>query len=103
MNSNLIQQAILVAIGYQRPSKGSASRIRDDTPSHYESWKLPTGEAKRHLAFISQVVMPFIEKNYRVDTRQNKKKHLCGQFVRRITRCIYFIITAKVIGILRLG
>ncbi|MEH6463433.1 MAG: alpha/beta hydrolase-fold protein [Shewanella psychromarinicola] len=71
MNSNMMQQAILVAIGYQRPSKGSASRIRDYTPSHDASWKLPTGEAKRHVAFISQVVMPFIEKNYRVDTQQN--------------------------------
>ncbi|MGE6569293.1 alpha/beta hydrolase [Shewanella vesiculosa] len=71
MNTNMMQQAILVAIGYQRPSKGSASRIRDYTPSHDASWKLPTGEAKRHVAFISQVVMPFIEKNYRVDTQQN--------------------------------
>jgi predicted alpha/beta superfamily hydrolase len=71
MNSNLMQQAILVAIGYQRPSKGSASRIRDYTPSHDASWKLPTGEAKRHVAYISQAVMPFVEKNYRVDTQQN--------------------------------
>jgi predicted alpha/beta superfamily hydrolase len=71
MNSNMMQQAILVAIGYQRPSKGSASRIRDYTPSHDASWKLPTGEAKRHVAFISQVVMPFVEKNYRVDSQQN--------------------------------
>ncbi|WP_137225216.1 alpha/beta hydrolase [Shewanella sp. MEBiC00475] len=67
MNSNIMQQAILVAIGYQKPSKGSASRIRDFTPSHDPSWKLPTGEAKRHVSFISNIVMPFVETNFRVN------------------------------------
>lgn len=71
MNSNMMHQAILVAIGYQKGSKGASSRIRDYTPSHDPSWKLNTGEAKRHVRFIRDTVMPFVEHYYRVDTQQN--------------------------------
>ncbi|AZG74707.1 alpha/beta hydrolase [Shewanella livingstonensis] len=71
MNSNMMQQAILVAINYQKPSKGPTSRIRDYTPSHDPSWKLLTGEAKRHVSFISDVVMPFVEANFRVDKQHD--------------------------------
>ncbi|MGB6136345.1 MAG: alpha/beta hydrolase-fold protein [Shewanella sp.] len=71
MNSNVMHQAILVAIGYQKGSKGASSRIRDYTPSHDPSWKLNTGEANRHLHFIRDTVMPFVEHQYRVDTQQN--------------------------------
>ncbi|GGP87454.1 alpha/beta hydrolase [Shewanella ulleungensis] len=71
MNSNMMHQAILVAIGYQKGSKGASSRIRDYTPSHDPSWKLNTGEAKRHVHFIRDTVMPFVEHHYRVDTQQN--------------------------------
>ncbi|MGI2169697.1 alpha/beta hydrolase [Shewanella sp. MF05960] len=71
MNSNMMHQAILVVIGYQKGSKGASSRIRDYTPSHDPSWKLNTGEAKRHVRFIRDTVMPFVEHYYRVDTQQN--------------------------------
>lgn len=71
MNSNVMHQAILVAIGYQKDSKDSTSRIRDYTPSHDPSWKLNTGEAKRHLRFIRDSVMPFVEHFYRIDAQQN--------------------------------
>ena len=71
MNSNIMKQAILVAIGYQKGSKGAASRVRDYTPSHDASWTLNTGEAKRHLRFIRHTVMPFVEQHFRVDTQQN--------------------------------
>jgi len=65
MNSGKMQQAIIVAIGYEKGSIGSASRIRDYTPTLAKDWKKQTGNAKGHIQFLQSTVFPFIEKNYR--------------------------------------
>ena len=65
MNSGKIQQAIIVAIGYEKESIGSASRIRDYTPTFAKDWKKQTGNAQGHIQFIKNTVFPYIEQNYR--------------------------------------
>ena len=65
MNSVKMQQAIIVAIGYEKGSIGSASRIRDYTPTFAKDWKKQTGNAQDHIQFIKNTVFPYIEQNYR--------------------------------------
>lgn len=67
VNSGTMQPFILVAIAYDKVSKGSESRVRDYTPTADPAWKLQTGFAKAHQEFIKKVVFPFIENNYRTD------------------------------------
>ncbi|NTS78482.1 alpha/beta hydrolase [Catenovulum sp. SM1970] len=67
MNSGKMQEAILVAISYEKDSKGPSSRIRDYTHIEDKSWKLATGQANAHMTFIEKSVFSFIEKNYRVN------------------------------------
>ncbi|MBH0043454.1 alpha/beta hydrolase [Pseudoalteromonas sp. SWXJZ10B] len=70
MNSGKMQQAIIVAIGYEKGSAGSNSRIRDYTPTFAKDWKKQTGNAKGHIQFLQSTVFPFIEKNYRASNLQ---------------------------------
>ncbi|MBE0360874.1 hypothetical protein PALI_a2941 [Pseudoalteromonas aliena SW19] len=70
MNSGKMQQAIIVAIGYEKGSVGSNSRIRDYTPTFAKDWKKQTGNAKGHAEFLQSTVFPFIEKNYRASNLQ---------------------------------
>lgn len=65
MNSGVMQQAIIVAVSYEKGSKGAGSRIRDYTPSKAKTWQQETGNANGHMAFIRDTVFPFIEQNYR--------------------------------------
>ncbi|MBW4967207.1 alpha/beta hydrolase [Pseudoalteromonas sp. CR1] len=65
MNTGKMQQAIIVAIGYEKGSIGSASRIRDYTPTFAKDWKKQTGNAQGHIQFIKNTVFPYIEQNYR--------------------------------------
>lgn len=65
MNNGVMQHAIIVALSYEKGSVGSNSRIRDFTPTVAKSWKQETGNAKGHMAFLRDTVMPFIEKSYR--------------------------------------
>jgi predicted alpha/beta superfamily hydrolase len=65
MNTGKMQQAIIVAIGYEKGSIGSASRIRDYTPTFAKDWKKQTGNAQEHIQFIKNTVFPYIEQNYR--------------------------------------
>ncbi|TMO01433.1 alpha/beta hydrolase [Pseudoalteromonas sp. S409] len=65
MNTGKMQQAIIVAIGYEKGSIGSASRIRDYTPTFAKDWKKQTGNAQDHIQFIKNTVFPYIEQNYR--------------------------------------
>lgn len=65
MNSGVMQQAIIVAVSYDKGSKGAGSRIRDYTPSQAKVWQQETGNASGHMAFIRDTVFPFIEQNYR--------------------------------------
>ena len=65
MNSGVMQQAIIVAVSYEKGSVGASSRIRDYTPVVAQSWKQETGNAKGHMAFLRDAVMPFVEHKYR--------------------------------------
>jgi predicted alpha/beta superfamily hydrolase len=65
VNSNKMQEAIIVAIGYEKGSAGSDSRIRDYTPSNAKNWKKQTGSAQNHVEFMHNTVFSFIESNYR--------------------------------------
>ena len=65
MNSGVMQHAIIVAVSYEKGSAGVSSRIRDYTPTSAKAWKQQTGNAKGHLAFIRESVMPLIESQYR--------------------------------------
>ena len=70
MNTGKMQQAIIVAIGYEKGSIGSASRIRDYTPTFTKDWKKQTGNAQGHIKFIKNTVFPYIEQNYRASHTQ---------------------------------
>lgn len=65
MNNGLMQQAIIVALSYEKGSVGSNSRVRDYTPTTAKAWKQQTGNARGHLALLRDGVIPLIEKNYR--------------------------------------
>jgi len=65
MNSGVMQHAIIVAVSYEKGSAGSNSRIRDFTPTVAKAWKQETGNAKGHMVFLRDAVMPFIENSYR--------------------------------------
>ena len=65
MNNGVMQHAIIVAVSYEKGSTGSNSRIRDFTPTAAKAWKQETGNAKGHMAFLRDTVMPFIESSYR--------------------------------------
>lgn len=70
MNTGKMQQAIIVAIGYEKGSIGSARRIRDYTPTFAKDWKKQTGNAQGHIQFIKNTVFPYIEQNYRASHTQ---------------------------------
>ncbi len=65
MNSGQMQQAIIVAVAYEKGSANVSSRIRDYTPTVAPAWQQQTGHAAAHKAFFRDAVFPFIEKNYR--------------------------------------
>ena len=67
MNTNKMDEAILVGIGYARGMGGQSSRIRDFTPLKSSLWRKETGRAAKHLAFIESQVINYMEKHYRVD------------------------------------
>jgi predicted alpha/beta superfamily hydrolase len=64
VNNGVIQQAIIVAIAYEKGAEGSSSRIRDFTPTIDKTWKQQTGHAKEYLAFIRDTIMPLMEHRY---------------------------------------
>lgn len=70
MNSNKMQQAILVGISWQKGLRGDKSRVRDYTPSIDNSWKKQTGGADRHIAFLQQKVLPYMQQHFREDLSQ---------------------------------
>ncbi len=65
MNSGQMQQAIIVAVAYEKGSADASSRIRDYTPTVAPAWQQQTGQAAEHRAFFRDAVFPYIEKNYR--------------------------------------
>lgn len=67
MNSGEIEPLILVGISWEKEQSPAWSRQRDYTPTVDSSWKTPTGEADRHMAFIRDRVIPFVETYYNTD------------------------------------
>lgn len=72
MNSGKMQQAIIVAISYEKGSRGASSRIRDYTPTQTQNWKKQTGNAKGHATFLQSTVFTFIEKITEQATRKER-------------------------------
>ncbi|MFT5790307.1 MAG: putative alpha/beta superfamily hydrolase [Shewanella sp.] len=70
MNSNAMQQAILVGISWQKGLRGDKSRVRNYTPSVDKSWKKQTGGADRHVAFLQQKVLPYMQQHFRTEPSQ---------------------------------
>lgn len=70
MNSNAMQQAILVGVSWQKGFRGDKSRVRNYTPSIDKSWKKQTGGAARHMTFLQQKVLPYIQQHFRTDPSQ---------------------------------
>ena len=67
MNSGTMQEFIIVAISYDKGSKGAQSRVRDYTQRKVHDWKLMTGKAAEHATFIRETVFSYIETHYRAD------------------------------------
>ena len=70
MNSKQMQHAIIVGISWELGMQGDRSRVRDYTPTIDTSWKKVTGGADRHLRFLKKKVIPYIEQNFRTDSKQ---------------------------------
>ena len=68
MNTNSMEQAILVGISYSKEARGDHSRIRDFTPTYAKSWKKLTGEGPTHVKFINDVVFNYVDTHFRTDT-----------------------------------
>ncbi|MDG1826713.1 MAG: alpha/beta hydrolase-fold protein [Henriciella sp.] len=75
--SNKMDRAILVAISFAQNENGMASRVRDLTPVQDKDWvRYQTGGAPVYLDFIESQIIPFVETNYRTDS---KRRTLSGQ------------------------
>ena len=80
MRSGVIENVILVGIGFSKGDNMMLSRIRDYTPSVDPNWQqLKPGQAKQYLDFIASELLPFIEKKYAVDSdRRTLVGHSAG-------------------------
>ncbi len=67
MNTNKMEEAIIVGISYAKGSKRDSSRVRDYTPTRSNAWQQQTGGAQQHMEFIENVIFKYISKNYRTD------------------------------------
>jgi uncharacterized protein len=67
MNFGYIEGLILVGISWEKDFRPDLSRQRDFTPTVAKGYKDPTGQADKHLAFIRNDVIPYIEKHYSAD------------------------------------
>lgn len=65
-----IPEVIVVGIGYPDSSSLNfiRNRYRDMLSTHVEGYE-PSGSAEKFIAFIEKELMPYIESNYRVDTK----------------------------------
>lgn len=76
MNMGVLEEVILVGIGFSKGDHMMLSRIRDYSPSSDPQWqKFQPGQAPQYLDFIETELLPFIEARYNVDT---KKRTLVG-------------------------
>lgn len=68
MNFNRTDAVIFVGIAWQRGHSGGLSRQRDYTPTKSSpGFKDPSGEADKHMAFIRDTVIQYVESHYSAD------------------------------------
>lgn len=70
MNAGLIEELILVGIGYSNEVGSTESRVRDYTPTVNPASKWLTGGAAGYLQFIERELIPLIEERYRADPKR---------------------------------
>ena len=63
----LVENALLVGISWQKDIGEMDSRMRDYTPTVVKNSKYQTGEANKHLTFIRNDVIKYVENNYQTD------------------------------------
>jgi predicted alpha/beta superfamily hydrolase len=66
-NFGYIDGLILVGISWEKDFRPDLSRQRDYTPTVAKGFKDPTGQADKHLAFIRNDVIKYVEQNYSAD------------------------------------
>ena len=77
MGGNVVKEAIVVGVSYAKGEVRTISRTRDYTPSyspaepngHSSAARKVSGHAKEYTAFLADQVIPFLQKNYRVDAK----------------------------------
>ena len=64
-----VADAILFGISWEMGAKAQQSRLRDYTPVKHpsEDFKSLTGEAERHIAFLKNDVINYVENNYQAN------------------------------------
>lgn len=68
VNFKRMENLMFVGISWQKGHEPALSRQRDYTPTTSSTgYKDPSGEASRHLDFIRNDVIPYIEKRYSTD------------------------------------
>lgn len=67
MNSEKMDEAIIVGISYSKGTRGPSSRVRDFTHQVATNWKLETGKAAAHAQFIKKSVFGYLNTHYRVN------------------------------------
>lgn len=69
-NEGIIEELILVGIGYSNETGSTNSRVRDYTPTVNPAFERVTGGAGDYLEFIEQEVIPRIETTFRADPQR---------------------------------
>lgn len=76
MSMGIIEEIIVVGIGFSKGDNMMHSRIRDYSPSMDSNFKqFSPGQAPQYLDFIKEELLPFIEKHFAAD---NSKLTLVG-------------------------
>ncbi|MGF1463597.1 MAG: alpha/beta hydrolase [Maricaulaceae bacterium] len=62
------EPAILVGVSYAKDERGTASRVRDYTPTNDPEWRaFETGGGASYLDFLRDEALPFVDAQYRTD------------------------------------
>lgn len=70
MSEGILEELILVGIGYSRETGSTESRVRDYTPTLNPAFERRTGGAEEYLGFIERELIPYVERAYRVDAER---------------------------------
>lgn len=77
MGDRVVKEAIVVGVSYSRGDDYTISRTRDYTPTyspnepngHSTAARQVSGHAREYTAFLADQVIPLVQKNYRVDSK----------------------------------